>query len=446
MRQAWKKNKTGMIMWVIMSFMFLFYFISMYYSDIWETYHNSLTFTDYLVEGRFFEYYETNASLYFVPVYIIFGIWNFQIWIMSHFFKVDIDSIGCLLWSKGVGLIFAIGCIWALCNILKKIKYNNLEYAVFLFLSSLLFVFPVMVATQYDVIELFFLLCAVFYYSKEGKLSWKSLLLFSVAVSIKLFALFIFVLLVLTIEKRILYIVRDLFFGILFTAITMLPFWNRGYWNGAGGRNISFAFSLFSITLPGGLSPVSIFWLGYFVLCAVAYFSKRKDMQDSLRFVMWLSAVFFLLLFGFANCHPYWIILYLPFLIIIILENKENLKINILIETVMEIAVVFIHGINYNWVYFSGGSFRYLFFREVNENANLVTFLNMSEGGISLCMIAASTVFVACGGILLAINNPWKPVLCEEVEKEFILIEKLSRIIRVGILALSIALTLMIIF
>jgi len=449
-RLAWKKDKIKIVMWGIMALLLLFCFVSMYYSDIWSTYHDSLKFIDSLMAGRIFEYYEVNVSLYFVPVYIIFGIWLFPIWFMSYFFHIDINSVGCFIWSKGLIVVFAVGCIWLLYSILKKLEYDNLEYAVFLFVSSLLFIFPSMVAVQYDVIELFFLLLAVFYYIKDKKLSWKPLLFFSVAISIKLFALFVFLILVLTIEKRVLYIIRNMLIGVSFAVITMAPFWNRGYWSGTGGRNISFAYTLLSVTLPGGLSPISIFWLGYFMLCAVAYFSKKKEMEENLKLVIWLTAVFFLLLFGFANCHPYWIVLYLPFLIMVILEHKENLKINILIETVFEIIVILMQGVEYNWVYFSGMSFTSLILKNkgimADETANLLTFLNMSEGGIASCMIAGSTTFIACGVVLLAINNPWKPVLCESTEKEFVMVKKVSRIARVGIVALLLGLTLVIAF
>ena len=447
---VWKKDKNTIIAWGVMLLPLLFFFMSTYYSDMWETYHDGLRFTDYLMEGRFFEYYKTNASLYFVPIYIIFGIWNFPIWVASHFFHADIDSMGCLLWSKGIILLFTVGCIWMLCNILREMKYDNLEYAVFLFASSLIFVFPAMVAVQYDVIELFFLLCALFLYVKDKKLSWRSLLFFSVAISIKLFALFIFLLLILAEEKRILYIIRNMIFGMSLTIISMLPFWNRGYWHGTGGRNISFGYALISNNIPGGLSPISIFLFGYLMLCAVAYFYKKKDIRDNLRFIVWLSAVFFLLLFGFVNCHPYWIILYLPFLVMIIVEHKENLKVNLLMETGLELVAILAYGITYNWVYFSGSTFAYLIFKKINmlpdEEANFVSFLSMSDGGTSMCMIVASTVFIACGIVLLAVNNPWKPILCESTEEEIVLVKKVSRILRIGIMVMLLCLMLIIIF
>lgn len=450
LRLAWKEDKIKVVMWGMMALLLLFCFVSMYYSDIWNTYHDSLKFMEAFMTGHLFEYYEINVSLYFIPVYIIFGIWLFPIWFMSHFFHIDINSVGCLIWSKGIILVFAVGCVWMMYCILKKVKSDNLEYAVFLFASSLLFIFPSMVAVQYDVIELFFLLCAIFYYIKDEKLSWKSLLFFSVAISVKLFALFVFLLLVLTVEKRVLYIVRNMLIGVSFTVITMAPFWNKGYWSGTGGLNISFAYTLLSVTFPGGLAPVSIFWLGYFMLCAVAYFSKKREIEENLKFVIWLSAVFFLLLFGFADCHPYWFVLYLPFLIMVVVQYKENLKMNILIETVLEITVILMHGIRYNWVYFSKASFKYLIFNNAGiaseETKNLLTFLNMNDGGISLCMILGSTVFIACGIILLAVNNPWKPVLCESTEKEFVMVEKMSRMARVGVAALLLGLTVVIAF
>lgn len=450
LNSVWEKEKMKISMWGVMALMFLFCFISMYYADIWVTYHDSLVLLDCIADGRFLDFYEVKAMLYFIPVYIIFGIWNLPIWLMGRFIQIEYDNVWCLLWSKGVVLLFAVGCIWMIYCILQRLDYDNVEYIVFLCASSLLFVFPVMMVVQYDVIELFFLLYAINYYVKDEKLSWRSFLFFSVAISIKLFAIFIFLLFVLMVEKRIVYIIRDMFFGALFTIITMLPFWTRGYWGGASGHNIGFAYRLLEKRIPGGLASISIFLLGYLLLCAAAYFSKKKGVIDIFKYTMWLSAVCFMLIFTFTDSHPYWIVLYMPFLIIVIIEHKENLKVNVLIETVLEVTIILAQGMMYSWVYFTGGLFDALFLKpydvETLRKANLVNFLGLSTGGKELCLIVANTVFFACEVVLLVINNPWKPVICDSTEKETLLTMKISRMARVIIIAALLALTVFIAF
>lgn len=442
-----KKDIVKRGMWIIMVLSFFFCFISMYYSDIWQTYHDSLTLLDCIREGKFLEYYEINKALYFIPCYIIFGIWNLPVWVLSRFWGVNADSVGCFLWSKGIVLLFAIGCIWMIYCILKKLEYGDLEYTLFLFVSSLFFAFPVMVATQYDVVELFFLLSAMYYYAKDQKLSWRFLLFFSVAISIKYFAVFIFFLVVLIEEKRILCIVRNMFLGVLFAVISMLPFWTRGYWNGLSGHNIGFAYRLLVESIPGGLSPISIFLLGYFMLCATAYFLKKKSIKENFRFIIWLSTAFFMLLFTFVDCHPYWIVLYLPFMIIMIKEYQKNLKVNILFETIMEIVMILMQGMLYNWVYFSGNLFGSLLIKpkRMNQNVNLRSFLGIGEEAVALCLVVANTVFFACEIILLVVNNPWKPVVCESTEEELMMTMKISRVVRTVIIVLLLGLTLFIV-
>lgn len=173
---------------------------------------------DCLREGRLFDFYEVTMqnpvcgveAFYFIPVYIVFAVWNLPAWIATRFMGVGIDNTFCMLWSKGIVVFFSILSMWMLYRILAKIKYEHLEYAVFLFASSLFLFVPALAISQYDVIHIFFTLWGIDLYVADEKISWRVLTVFSIAVSMKLFAFFPFLILVLLNEKRIRYIIFDL--------------------------------------------------------------------------------------------------------------------------------------------------------------------------------------------------------------------------------------------
>lgn len=453
-----KEDKFRAVMWGGIALILPVYFFSMYYSDIWVTYNYGLIFWDCLWEGRVFDFYEiclphaaefTYAANYFIPLYLIFAVWNIPVWIATRLCGAATDSIGCLLWSKGLIVLFAVGCVWMICRILKKRRNFNMEWAAFLFASSLLFVFPALVIAQYDVIELFFILWGIYYYLKDEKLSWRTLLIFSVAISLKLFAIFILLLLVLIEEKRILHIGIDLLLGMLFTIITMLPFYGNGFQSYAGVTG--FAWELFRVTGSAGLaySGFSLFWLGYFGICMAAYLSKRKSILENCTLLIWLATAFWMWLFIFVSGDPNWYVLILPFFIFLMTEYRENLKINLLLETALEIVIIVAQGLWFGWGYFSEGVFSRLIFRDsarFGKGARNLPELLGWESGIPGVLSGLYAVFIGCGIALLVINNPWKPILVDHSEGELVVAERVGRIVRVGAVILCLALTFAIVF
>lgn len=443
-----RRDKIRTVAWGALIGCLIVYFISIFYPDIWITYNYGMLFLDCLHDGNIFRFYEislqyvdtlTFGATYFIPIYIIFAVWDLPVWLITRFLGGgEIDSIGSLLWAKGIILVFAFGCVWMMYLILKKLKCENLEYAVFLFISSLFFVCPSMAMIQYDVIELFFILCGIYCYFEDEKLFWRSLLFFSIAISIKLFAIFIFILLVLITEKRVVHIIIDLSGSVLFTIITMLPFWENGYQECSAVVNQSFFERLFTVDIPGGISGISIFGIGFGSLCVIAHLYKTISIQKCVETLCWLSVAFFLLLFAFVTCNPQWIVLVLPFLICVLMKYENNFKINMILEIILESALILVQGTYFTWVYFCDSSFSSLLFRDsVRMGEGICNLSELLERlGVLECIPGIYAVFVVCGVALLGINNPYRPFLQEISSKELIYAQKGVRVSRIGLVML----------
>lgn len=435
-------DKWKLLMWGSLFLLFLFTFISFYYPDIYITYRYSLTFLDCIKNGEVFDFYKISlqtqnelgyAATYFIPIYILFAIWNFPIWIITRWGGVSAESAGCLLWSKGLIVVFAVASVYVLVQIMKKLSYEEIEYTVFLFTSSLLFVCPSLAMSQYDIIECFFILCGIYFYLSDEKISWRVLLFFSIAVSMKLLALFIFFILILLTEKRILHIAVMMLESLLVTIVTMIPFWGNGYKDCADTLNQGFIDRLFTSVIPGGISSLSIFWIGFTAVCLLAYLRKTAQPDKIVKQLIWYSAFIFVLFFTFVFCHPQWIVLFLPFVILPVMEHKENRKINLILEIILEVAIILVQGIAFYWVYFSETSFEKLILESnIKYGSGVKNLLDVLEKmGASERIYGVYSIFFVCGIALLIINNPWRPVRCISEETSESVVNHTAGIVRI---------------
>ncbi len=439
-------DKWKLVIWGLLLVLLAVYFVSLYYPDIYITYRHSLTFLDCIKNGELFNFYQISlqtqselgyAATYFIPIYIIFAIWNFPIWIATRFCGISAENAGCLLWSKSVIIVFAMASIYVLIQIMKRMsEYKKIEFSVFLFASSLFFVLPSFAMSQYDIIECFFVLCGIYYYMKDEKISWRVWLFFSIAVSVKLMAVFILLMLILLIEKRLIYIAFHMAGSFIISFVTMLPFYTNGYQECAGTLNQSFVGRLFVAVVPGGISSLSLFWIGFTSIAILAYLLKPKGLHEVTKQLIWLSVFTFMLLFTFVLCHPQWMILFLPFLILLTVQWKENLKINLILEIIAEITLIVVQGFYFHWVYFSETSFEQLIFRSnIKYESGIGNLLDIAERfGISPCIPGAYAVFFVCIAALLILNNPWHPILCRAEETKEMVVEKTARILRIAML------------
>lgn len=126
--------------------------------------------------------------------------------------------------------------------------------------------------------------------------------------------------------------------------------------------------------------------------------------------------------------------LFLPFLILLIMENKENREINLLLEIILELAIIIVQGVSFYWVYFSETSFEKLIFEtKIKYGSGVKNLLDILEKmGATERIYGIYSIFLVCGAALLIINNPWRPIPCRTPEtKESIVNTHTSGILRI---------------
>ena len=185
-------NKSTRFLFVCFAVLLAGYYVSLLYSDITVTHYHSFSFLDCLFSGNlkgFYAYTVDNqfggwAAVYYLPVYIIFGLWNLPVWILCKFGILSQQGSVALLWIKALVIVCVLGCTYFIAKISEKFKNANPVFAAFLFLSSLPVVIPTFAVAQYDVIALLVTLWGFYQFLNEETISWKTLLIFSVAISL----------------------------------------------------------------------------------------------------------------------------------------------------------------------------------------------------------------------------------------------------------------------
>jgi len=362
---TFKKLETKYKVLIVVSMIILlgFFFCQTYYDMGITTYHG-ISFWDCLFSGNIRNFYSinNNATLVFSNtmsgeysasydfiIYIIFAIWDFPLWIAKTFFGIEYPVATFLgtCWAKSISLFFLILSAMFFKKIAKML--NDDEKFVFKctlgFVTSLYAIAYVFVMGQYDSITICFILAGVYYYLKEKK--WIGLALFAVAIPIKMFALFAFIIILLYMEKNILKIMGTLVLALVPMIICriLIPF--------ADVNNVNFFFNsmFFSNPWSMGIGYFSVFLVLFIILCVVIYvFVKKEDSHRRLIMLLFLCYT----LFGVcAYCLPYWLIYFVPFMYLVFCINQEIFELNICLDAVGAFFVVIAQVMTFYWTYSS---------------------------------------------------------------------------------------------
>ena len=433
------KNKPILyrITWIVLIVASLLAFVSMWYSDLFITYRHGLMLIDSIVDNRFFDFYtvtverEYNAA-YSIPIYIIFAVWNIPTWILTRIVGMPEDAVVCLLWAKALLLAFLSLAMMQIYKI-AKLREIDEEKVMFMFMSSLFVFCPLMAVGQYDIIGIVFSLCAIRKYLEDGRLSALSIFLFSISASMKFFALFPYLILVLLVEKRVIRICINLLFGVLFNFVVMIPF-ASGYKTSSGSFNGGMLQRLFTVCFPGGNVNISLFCLLFSTVCVLAFLSNRKTSEEIFDLWIWMGTFTWLSFFVFMEwAFPYWIIWMAPFMILLIGTKSEYSRVNVLFETVLEAGFTFMMAYVYYWVYLTPGVFDKLLLKSVFSSSDysgkslkdIVDWLHLD-----ICLPGICAITLVIGVVLLVINNPWKKLLPADIDGGIICSEGFLRTIR----------------
>lgn len=365
MREIAKRRKILLLASVVLGLLF---FVSFMYTDIVETTRDGMTFWDALFSGRLRQFYVMNenvtisgrfgtsgAAIYDFPVYFVFAIWNLPLWIYE---KVTgafaLDRLVGVLWAKSISIPFLIGICLTMIRIGKRIRGDAFpaDKALLMFGSSVLFLVPVLIMGQYDAFCLLFMLLGTdAYIAGKNKqfLAW-----FAVAVTFKLFALFVFIPLVLLKEKRLLRVCGSMAAGLSF-----LVFWKivQGSFfvvsetgtDYVSGHLLTF---IFQSQIGFTYQSSSVFIMAFLFVCMFCYFRTPIPAERSGIWAVYGALMGLAPFFIASLTHPQWSLLMLPFIVLLVFARKDSeCATGMWISTIFSSGLLLAQFIYYFWVF-----------------------------------------------------------------------------------------------
>ena len=293
-------------------------------SDLTHT--NSSSFA-YLY-GHFGDFYDYNESRMgdnnYLPIfYWFFAIWNIPLKLLGLIPEASSETWMLAtpiqtIWSKLLTTIFFFASVWLVGKIAEQICPSSNANSInrmglpphLLFSTSPIAIFAVFIFSGYDIFSVFFTLLGLHaYFAKDFR---RFVLWFSVAISFKYFAAFIYLPLVLMIEKRIFYLLAYGLLGILITVLQFALYWHSDVFIGE-------IFGLVTAKTAGnGIKLRLIIANGvYLAMCAYLYFSKldiHAHVEKWYQRTIFSCVMAYALLFSWVLWHPQWILLITPFI------------------------------------------------------------------------------------------------------------------------------------
>lgn len=370
------------------------------YTDIADTSACGIKLWNALFNGRFpLYYYEAYVGIensvlelsmggsYDFALYLVFAIYNFPLWIWEKItgfsflqFVITREYIKGIIWVFSGISAFLLYKIAQLCGVEK----DEAGWCPFLFMTSAVFFYTEVITSGYDIISVAFTLLGIYAFMKKNDRGF--ILSFAVAIAMKMFAVWIFIPLVLLKEKRIW---RIFLYGIESISVIAIPkiyfavashrYIIRREVNQAlltGGQEqaekvaaavsetagyatngiIAQAESIINDALfPEGrfleytflsANALPLIFLGMFILWIWCYLNKRELNN---RKIIYLCAVAMSIFVLTVKIHPYWAIVLIPYLILIITFHPERMKDNLLLEGIFSVGYILNKAITYYW-------------------------------------------------------------------------------------------------
>lgn len=364
------------IKWIILAVLLLIPFVSFCYHDTKSIIHYQINFADAIFSGRIGDFYDicyervsiykernisgTHFATYDIVMNALLGIWGIPLYLWCALKGVPevLWNTSCMLYGKAIyipALILSVYLIYKICRELE-IDKNRSEWASFLFCSSLLVVTDVCIIGQSDILAIPFILAGIFFYLKNDMR--KFLFFFMLAITFKMFALFIFIPLLLLKEKRIIRIVGSILVVYSLSFFANLPYALKD--TPAIAEKERFAKEKFTmllaekIPLMDGNVPVLVVALG--LLCAYCYLKHINNEKEIQEYTIFIALASMCVVFLSFPSLPYWYLHLAPYFAIATIYYSGREKSIMLFETVGMVALTFKEYIRSTWCYDFGNT------------------------------------------------------------------------------------------
>lgn len=363
-------------------------FTTMFYGDNFGMMLTYFWMNDGLFSGKGLDMLGSIQLPYGLVHQWICEIWVLPVNLLYALFGFDINSPLAILWYKLIIPVFIILCMQEMSRIAVtlEIETKRIKWMQFLFITSVLVALPVFHIAQTDALYLFFMLKGLHALLKGD--TRKFVLWFALSVSFKVISLFVFIPLILLEEKRILYVLRNLFLGcvivpaqhVWYKIVQMLnkvlfPVVEKveqtvvetagmetqeevleGFYSHFYHKSLYFEFPA---VRKGYVASLLVFL--FILFCIWCYMQKKEESREWQQKCLYTAAISLALFFVMSSPSPYWIVILYPFLYLLLYTNQEKLRANLILEKVFTMTMFAVYVMNTFWVYGGSRSFDWLF-------------------------------------------------------------------------------------
>ena len=344
--------------WFVFAVVFLlgFLFFSQF-SDINLTVKHSRELLSTIKSGGFFRYYSIvlekalsgaygresvlDAANYNILIYLVIAVWFLPLAAADKLFNIPRYTALDMMHAKLLIALVILLSAYLLYRLALKLDMGkqNAEWTAYLFLSSPVLIFGSILFTGYDVFSCALTLLALFFYVDKKYSKFTTVI--AAAACFKIFALFIFIPLILIAEKRI---ARVLLHGmgsvVLLVLTRILTLWDSGYSVTQQQMDEVYRFKdrLFESSIAGPGASVSIFLLLYIIICIACYMIKPPK-EKLINYIVFICLITYGVFFAFVRWHPQWAMLIAPFAALAVMGCKDK-KLALIVESFMCIGYV----------------------------------------------------------------------------------------------------------
>ena len=297
------------------------------------------------LNGHILDFYEATTkaaypSNYLPSTNILFAVWNLPLYLLGIVTQTTTNVGYAIFWYKLLPTLFFAGSAFLMYKIGREIGlgYNKSLLLMVIWISCPLLCFSQFIFGQIDIITAFFMLGGVLFYLRKN--IWLFLLFFGISFTFKFFAAFIFVPLLLLIEKHPLKLIGYLALSLIPVFLEILPYMQSAtFWQLMANpifSNRLFQASIF-VQAPDVLYIFPLLWL---IVCGICYYIKTpadKAKFDQTAIYMCLAA--WCIFFSTVYWHPQWLMLLTPFLAITTFMHKK-IKYFLLLDFLLMVAFV----------------------------------------------------------------------------------------------------------
>lgn len=308
--------------WIFAGVFSVIAYLSFGYTDIYLTARNSCELISCILEGRIQEFYLTE-SVYTLPTYILYAVWNIPIYIFEKIIGVgildnNIYYVFFNLWNKILPYLFALLFVKVTVKIAEdmELPVEKRKWINYLMISSPILIFSQLLFGQYDTFWLVFLMLAIRDLFRDNKK--KFALWMGIAASFKVLPIILAIPLLLLVEKKL---TKLMIYGV---EMCILPGFFEVIKVLAPKSELASSFmgaqikGLFSTGFEHKFGTLSIFLMFYAIVCIFLYTINWEDFSKEKRYrmILYVSISIFSVMFALMEWHPQWFLMFVPFVVI----------------------------------------------------------------------------------------------------------------------------------